>query len=337
MTSQILLLAAALALSTVATGLVRVLALRWGVLDIPNARSSHTRITPRGGGLAIVFVYLASVLVLASWGTIPGNYALALLGGLAIAVVGWIDDRRGLSPAKRAAVHASAAAWAVFWAGGLPEARLGALVLPLGALGAVLAVVGIVWTINLYNFMDGIDGLAGLQAVVVAGAGGLLLSAAGLGGLAMSAWLLGAASLGFLFWNWQPARIFMGDVASGMLGYTFAVIALFSENAGGVPLVGWAILLGVFITDATATLIRRLLQRKKWYEAHREHAFQRAVQHGFSHARVTLAVAAINGLLAAAVWQALRQPTALLPALCVSAVALTLIWAWCQSLAPKTP
>lgn len=316
------------------TGLTRRYALTKGMIDVPNARSSHTTPTPRGGGLAIACVVLAGAALLSAPGWIPPRLAWALCGGgLLIAAVGWIDDRRGLSPLSRATAHAVAAGWALAWLGGLPGLSYGPGRLYLGLPGSLLGLVALVWMINLYNFMDGIDGLAATEAVLAAGMAGLLLFAGGSPEAAALAWIVAAASAGFLVWNWAPAKIFMGDVASGLLGFVFGVLAVQTENQGTLPALIWFLLLGVFFVDTTATLLRRLMQGEKWYEAHRTHAFQRAVQSGLSHAQVTLSVAGLNLLLFALAAVAWQWPVMLLPAVATAVVGLLLLWRRCQGLA----
>lgn len=282
-----------------ATALVRRYALR-ALLDVPNERSSHTVPTPRGGGLAIGIVFLAAMAVLAAAGTLPVKLALAFIGGgAAVMIIGWLDDHRPLSARLRIVVHIVAGIWAVACVGGVPEFTVGRHVLSLGWLGHVLAVVGVVWMINLYNFMDGIDGLAAGEAVTVALVMAGLLWFVGAADLALVAGLFAAACGGFLWWNWQPAKIFLGDVGSGLLGYCFAVLVLASEKAGAVPLTVSLLLLAVFVLDATCTLIGRVVRGEKWYTAHRTHAYQRLTQNGFSHAQVTTAAMLVNVLLLA--------------------------------------
>jgi Fuc2NAc and GlcNAc transferase len=193
----------------------------------------------------------------------------------------------------RLLVHIVAAGWAVAQLGPLQAA---------GPVGSLLAGIGVVWAINLYNFMDGIDGLAAIEAITAAGAAAVLLAAGGHIGLALAAGLVAASALGFLPWNWPPARIFMGDVGSGLLGYLFGALALAGHNAGALSVAGWLALLGVFVFDATATLLRRLVAGERVSTAHRLHAYQRLVQSGWPHRRVTFGAAAANGFLAAAVW-----------------------------------
>jgi Fuc2NAc and GlcNAc transferase len=284
---------AALLTSALLTAQMRRLAVAHGVLDIPNERSSHGSATPRGGGLAIVVVATAAVLVLAAFGRVPRNLCMALVGGgIAVAVVGFLDDRFTVPARVRLAVHLLAAVWAVHWLGGLTVVRIGDHIAPLGWAGSALALLGIVWVLNLFNFMDGIDGIAASEALFVACAGALL-SAAG-SGVREAAGVFGGACAGFLIWNWPPAKIFLGDAGSGYLGYFIAVMALASARNSSVAIWVWLILGGVFFVDATVTLLRRWLRGERVYEAHRTHAYQWLARRWKSHAKVTLAVMAVN-------------------------------------------
>lgn len=313
MVSLVAVFAAAGVLAWVLTGRVRPWALRRGRMDVPNERSSHQVPTPRGGGLAIAFVVLAGLLAGTLTGRLPMNVGVALLGGgLMVAVVGWLDDCYSLLAKPRLLVHLAAALWTLGWLGGFPRLDVGVGSVALGVAGWVVAALGIVWAVNFYNFMDGIDGIAGGEAVVVGVAGAALLALAGAPDLAGVAVLVAGASLGFLRWNWAPARIFMGDVGSGMLGYLFAALAVASENRGAVPVLVWVLLLGVFVVDATVTLIRRARDGEAVFNAHRKHAYQRAVQAGWSHGRVSAAVVALGVGLGALGWLAMRHPPYLL-------------------------
>ena len=165
------------------TGRVRAYALARQLLDVPNVRSSHSTPTPRGGGVAIVVAVLLVLVAGVALKVIDSRLALALGGGgLLVAWVGWWDDHTGLRPQVRAAGHAVAALWALYWLGGYPTLRLGDFVVSLGPAGSLLALIGIVWAVNLFNFMDGIDGIAGVEAVTVGTGGALLLWAAGQSG-----------------------------------------------------------------------------------------------------------------------------------------------------------
>lgn len=309
------------------TGRIRRYGLRQGILDVPNERSSHSVPTPRGGGLAFVAVLSAALaLFLVQFPTLRNVWLALLTGALLVAAIGWWDDRRGLSGGVRFAVHTVSAVSSVALLGGMPVLDLGFARLWLGMGGAVLAVVGIVWAVNLYNFMDGIDGLAAGEAVVVGTMAGGLLALAGDWELAVASWTVAAAVGGFLAWNWPPARIFMGDVGSGFIGYVFAVLALAAEGRGSLPLLVWVILLGVFAVDATATLLRRILHREQIWLAHRTHAYQLAVQSGLSHRQVTVTAMGLDLVLGGVALLAWRWPAFMLPLLVLVTGMLLLLW-----------
>ena len=285
-------------ISAFLTWRIRNYAIKHHILDIPGNRSSHNIPTPRGGGLAISVCCLVAILFFGTYGILEKRVMWAFLGGgSAVAIVGWMDDRKSISPIWRFLVQFLAAAWVIFITKGLPAINIGIGIVSLEWFGSILAILGIVWMTNLYNFMDGIDGIAGMEAVMVGAIGGTLLAVSNSWGLAFVSWSVAAASLGFLFWNWPPAKIFMGDVGSGFLGFNFAVLLLASERSGNIPLLIWLLLLGVFIGDATFTLFRRLLKGEIIWEAHRSHFYQRAVQIGYSHTTVILVTASLNAIL----------------------------------------
>ncbi len=305
------------------------------LLDIPNERSSHSAPTPRGGGLAIAFTALGGIVIASMLQWINTSLAIALVGGGAlIATVGWVDDHRSLSALTRFAVQFFCAGWAMFWLGGLPALSIGSASLHLGPVGMVLGVIGIVWAINLYNFVDGIDGLAAGEAISTGVIGGLILLAMGQTGLATVSLLIAAANAGFLPLNWAPARLFMGDVGSGMLGYLFAVLAIASENSGAVPLLLWVLLLGAFVFDATVTLCRRIAHGERWYHAHHSHAYQRMVQAGRSHAQVSATILLINLILAILAIIAWLRPALFLMAIGAGTVLLSVIYLSVERIKP---
>lgn len=305
------------------------------LLDIPNERSSHSAPTPRGGGLAIAFTALGGIVIASMLHWIDTNLAIALVGGGAlIATVGWVDDHRSLSALARFAVQFFSAGWAMFWLGGLPALSIGSASLHLGPVGMVLGVIGIVWAINLYNFVDGIDGLAAGEAISTGVIGGLILLAMGQTGLATVSLLIAAANAGFLPLNWAPARLFMGDVGSGMLGYLFAVLAIASENSRAVPLLLWVLLLGAFVFDATVTLCRRIAHGERWYHAHHSHAYQRMVQAGRSHAQVSTTILLINLVLAILAIIAWLRPALFLMAIGAGTVLLSVIYLSVERIKP---
>lgn len=285
---------------------------RHGLMDLPNARSSHAVPVPRGGGVGIVLAFQSAVAWILVSCAIPGRLAWALIGGgLAIAIVGILDDRFRLPRWPRLAVHSLAAAWAVWCLDAIQPAQLSNNGELSGWVRRCAAFAALIWLTNLFNFMDGIDGLAGMEAVCVSGLGAVLLLRDGLPNEAQLSLMLSAASLGFLVWNWPPAKIFMGDVGSGFLGFTLGTLALSSSKTNPELIWPWMILLAAFIVDATVTLLRRIFSRARWYEAHCSHAYQHAAQICGSHARVTLAVAAMNiGWLFPLAWAAWRYPAA---------------------------
>ncbi len=295
--AEALIAISALAAAALLTGVIRTIAAGRGVLDVPNPRSSHGVPTPRGGGAAIVLVTTAGLLLLALRGTVRVDLACALAGGgLAVALVGLADDRRSLSAGTRLTVHFVAAVWALAWLGGLPPLQVGVHLISLGWAGYVLGALGIVWTLNLFNFMDGIDGIAASEAIFIALAGALLtlVVEGGITGVGFASLLLAAACGGFLLWNWPPARIFLGDVGSGYLGYMIVVLAVAAARDNPAALWVWLILGGAFFVDATTTLARRTLRNERVHEAHRSHSYQWLARRWGSHAKVTCAVLIVN-------------------------------------------
>jgi len=291
------LLAATLLLSWGLTAGVRHYALTRSLLDMPNARSSHSVPTPRGGGVAIVLAFLVALPVLALLGALEAPLMWALLGaGAWIAMLGFLDDHGHIAARWRLLGHFVGAAWVLFWLGGMPSIEVFGGHLDLGWIGYGLVAVGLVWLLNLYNFMDGIDGIASIEAICVCMGGALLYWLGGHTGMIWPLLLLALAVAGFFYWNFPPARIFMGDAGSGFLGMVLGILAL--QAAWTMPELFWAwlILLGVFVVDATATLLHRLLHGERIYEAHRSHAYQHAARRLGGHLPVTLAVAGINML-----------------------------------------
>lgn len=289
------------------TGLLRRYALSRSLMDIPNARSSHTVPTPRGGGVAIVLSFLLALPLLAQFQGSAWAPILALVGaGAWVAVVGFLDDHGHIAARWRLLSHFGAAIWALAWLGGLPPLHLFGSTLELGWIGDGLAAFYLVWLLNLYNFMDGIDGIAGVEAVTAAIAGALFYTLLGRPDLALLPLLLAAASAGFLCWNFPPAKIFMGDAGSGFLGLVLGILSVQAAWVAPQLLWSWLIMLAVFVVDATWTLMRRLLRGDKVYEAHRSHAYQYASRRMGRHLPVTLAVLGLNlvWLLPIALWVA---------------------------------
>lgn len=271
-------------------------AIAWMHLDVPNARSSHTVATPRGGGVAIAVSVLVGFLTLRTSGYLSPRVALGLCaGGSIVAIVGYLDDRRNVLPRWRLLGHFAAAALLVISFNGAPPLVGFHRVLAIGKFGDVLAALYLVWMLNLTNFMDGIDGIAGLEAITIcvpmALLGQIAVPAGALWGPPI---VLASGTLGFLLWNWPPAKIFMGDVGSGFLGFVLGALALDAGRRDGRLLWAWVIMSGVFVVDATVTLFRRVVGGKKFYEAHRSHAYQHEARRLGRHKPVTIAVGLIN-------------------------------------------
>lgn len=272
---------------------------RWSLrrkrLDIPNERSSHTTPTPRGGGLIIVLLGLTAytIYTLSFGGTFVWAY---VVGALLVAGISWLDDLYTVLFVWRFAVHVVAALLIIISVGYFRESYIpwnqATAANEIG--GIVLTFLWIVWLTNAYNFMDGIDGIAGLQTVIN-GIGwfitGILLDARSAGFLGGA---VAFAALGFLIQNWQPAKIFMGDVGSAFLGFTFAVLPLLLSREIGettetrlLPIIAVAFN-WLFVFDTIYTFIGRLLNRERFWEAHRGHLYQKFIIAGFSHQSVTI-------------------------------------------------
>ncbi len=289
-------------------GVYRRQALRWQLFDVPNARSSHTEPTPRGGGIGI---YLAMLVGVTAMGWSGSSSYLMIVAGILV-VTGALDDSYGLSVGLRLPLYTLACTlsiWLLLW--------------PLPLWLFISAVLYVLWILNLFNFMDGIDGIAASEAIFAAAAAGLLALYNG------ADWhyvqlclLLAAACAGFLYWNWSPARLFMGDAGSIAIGFLLAMLSLLGQASGALPLLCWLILLAVFIADATVTLLWRGATGQAVTQAHSLHLYQRLARHWSSHSRVVLLMLAYNLL-----W---LLPLALLALLWPT-------WAWVALAAAYTP
>lgn len=284
-------------LSFVTVYFLRRYAISQNLMDIPNFRSSHQVPTPRGGGVAIVLSFVVALIVVAFIGEMAWRDIFGILGGgILVAIIGFADDHGHVAARWRLLGHFVSATWLVFWLPSMPLLSIHGVAFDFGVIGSVFFVFMLVWLLNLYNFMDGIDGLASIEAVTICLGGALLYSLVHRVDLITIPILLSAAVGGFLVWNFPPAKIFMGDAGSGFLGVVLGGLALQAACVTPELLWGWLILLGIFIVDATFTLLRRLARGDKVYEAHRSHAYQHASRECGSHLPVTLAVLAINVL-----------------------------------------
>ena len=271
------------------------------LVQLPNHRSSHVQPTPNGGGLGIVVAgsFAGIALVLFSGWTL-GWFVLGI--SALLAAVGLLDDIQHLPARVRFGVQVAVCSGLLFWLGDLPKFTFSTeLEFELGGwiLSGLLLLAG-VWWINLFNFMDGIDGIAGAQAVFILLGGAVLSAWVNAEVMSSPVWMLMlcvvAATVGFLLLNWPPAKIFMGDVGSTWLAFMIFALALLSVQAGWLSYATWLVLAAVFVTDATVTLLTRLLRGERWYEAHRNHAYQKLARRWGGHRPVTLRAVAVNML-----------------------------------------
>ena len=283
---------ATVALSALLCGLYLLLARRWQLFDTPNSRSSHTLPTPHGGGAALITAFILGLLA-AGWLYGPWDSSLVLLALAAalLGLLGIIDDLRGLSVRVRLALYGLLCLLVALvllhpaWGSGLLY----------GGLAVALATLSILWFLNLYNFMDGIDGIAAIQAVLACVGAALLSGGVGSGSnYALFCLLLAASHLGFLLWNWPPARLFMGDAGSVSTGFLLAALALLGAVQGQLNAGCWLVFLAVFITDTSCTLLWRMGTGQRFTRPHRLHAYQRLSRRWGSHLRVDLVLVAIN-------------------------------------------
>lgn len=304
-------------LTAAGTWVARGYALSRRLIDTPGERRSHTVATPRGGGIAIVLAVLVAALAL-SLRFPPQAMLLRLFaaGFALVALVGWIDDHRATSPWLRLAVHALAAAvLAVGVALAHGDPRL-----------AAAAFVAAVVLTNVWNFMDGIDGIAASQALLVAAV--LAWATGGAWGWLGAA--LAAACAGFLPFNFPRARIFLGDVGSGAIGFGLAALGVMPVATAALDGILLLLPLSAFLVDAGLTLLRRILRRERWWTAHAQHAYQIWARRA-GHVRVTLAYAGWT-VIGTALAMALRTEPFIVIASSVAAwyTCAALVWLWVQ-------
>jgi UDP-N-acetylmuramyl pentapeptide phosphotransferase/UDP-N-acetylglucosamine-1-phosphate transferase len=292
---MLLILAPAFVAFVVSVALAPML-IEWGrkrrVLDIPNERSSHKAPTPRTGGVGIVAGVVAGVAVCAAFGDgAPDTPQLLLMVALlAGATVGFLDDLMDLPTAVRMLLYLVCAVWLASCGASVHEIEVPGLPpVGIGAIGGlVFSALFIAWWANLFNFMDGIDGIAGGAATVTMGALAFVFLKSGdafFGSVALAG---AAASIGFLAFNFPPARVFMGDVGSVFLGLTAGALSLAAVRQGLLSLPASVLLMFPFAFDATFTLVRRIVMRERFWQAHRSHVYQQMCDLGFSHKAVTL-------------------------------------------------
>lgn len=306
---------------------VRRWTLRHGLLDTPGARSSHHVPTPTSGGIGIVLAVVGALAVIAAGDLTPVRpAAIIACAGLVMALIGLIDDARGLGAGLRLILQAAAASFVLLLIGHVPAIAFpGAGAIELGWLGAPLTLIWIVGMTNVFNFMDGIDGLAGSQAVIA----GIVLAVAGASTgdalLCGAGTAIAAASAGFLLHNWPPARIFMGDAGSAFLGFLLGVLPAYASADPRVPAAA-VLALWPFIFDAAFTLGRRLLRGENVFEAHRSHLYQRLTIAGYTHRQVTVRYAGLAAAGSAAALALMLRPA--LAWWLAAAIPFAAVWLW---------
>lgn len=283
-----------LLLSAALCGAYLLLARRWQILDRPNERSSHQMPTPHGGGVPLLLAFAAGLAISGNWST---PYLLLAGVALVLMLVGIVDDLRGLSVRLRFAAY------------GLCSLLVAELLLQSASTAAPWLLIGfwalvLLWSLNLYNFMDGIDGIAAIQCILACGCAALLVwQRGGDSDYMLFCLLLAAAHIGFLFWNWPPARLFMGDGGSVPTGFLLAGLALLGAVQGVLNPLCWLVLLAPFVADASGTLLWRMATGQPFTRPHRLHAYQRLSRHWGSHVAVDLLLLALNALwLAPLAW-----------------------------------
>ena len=281
-------------LSLLFTGYMRHYALKKNIIDNPNERSSHSIPTPRGGGVAVVISYLLALGLLIYSNDISVHIGVTVIAaGFIIALLGFLDDHGHINSMLRLAIHFMVAIGVVISLGGFAEVAI-LNGIQLGFFANIIAVLFLVWLLNLYNFMDGINGIASIEVITSTVSMAIIYWVLNHIVDEKSLILLAACAFGFLLWNFPKAKIFMGDACSGFLGLILGIFALIALKVDIALFCAWLICLGVFIVDATFTLIRRVVTGHKMYDAHRSHTYQILSRHFNSHTPVTLAVAAIN-------------------------------------------
>lgn len=252
-----------------------------------NERSSHTVPTPHGGGIAIAVTWFIGLVYLYFSNQIESNLYYALLVGVIISVISFFDDIYELSPKLRLIVQAMVSILGLYFLGGFDTITLGIFDITFSIFTNIFAFFMIIWFINLTNFIDGINGYVGSEFVFLGLAGLLIFGDAHFIVLAVSVF-------GFLYWNFNKAKIFMGDVGSTLLGYNIAIFTIYYSNIESSNFWIFITLFGVFWFDATLTLIRRKLNKEKLSQAHKKHAYQRLTQSGWSHFKVTNYMIGLN-------------------------------------------
>ncbi|MEI8054799.1 MAG: glycosyltransferase family 4 protein [bacterium] len=321
--------------SYVFVGIFRSYAIKKNLLDHPNSRSSHLIPVPRGGGVVFPVLWTVFLLILYFLGFVKASYLSIFLPPVfLICFISFIDDKYQLAARWRFLAQLGAAIYSLIAVGGFSSIDLGVVTIYWAWFGYIFMVLALLWSTNLYNFMDGIDGIAAIEALFVFGFGGYFIWCAGGFALAYVIWGIASIVAGFLMWNKPPAKIFMGDVGSTLLGFLVVLFGLVGEIWYRVPFLLWVILYGVFLFDATVTLFRRAKHGEIWYQAHRLHAYQRLQLQRWSHGKVVIGVIAINVILAGFAILAFYFPQYILISLVMAIITLSMGYIFIEKLQP---
>ena len=288
------------------------MATKTGIMANPNFRTLHEAPIPSSGGVVFAFIFVMGVFLLWILDLLSDNLLIILgIGGCAATLLGFLDDKNNIKATKKIAMQIFLSGFALFYLDGGPLLNID-LIPSLVAIP--LSILFLVWVINAYNFMDGIDGMAASGAIFSSGAIVLTMALTNeFSEVTILLLLLAVSVLAFMVFNWPPAKIFMGDSGSVFLGYIFGVLILFTTMHNEVSIWTWIIVFGYFIADTTVTQIARLILVKKWYLAHRSHAYQNLARITGSHLKVTGGVVLYNlvWVLPLTLWSALSPEIAL--------------------------
>ncbi len=286
-------------LTVLLTGWFRNLSIENHWLDKPTHRGSHHQAVPHIGGVAMMVTLCLTIIVLTISGNMSGVDSIVWLAiVLMLGIVGFIDDIRNLSKRLRLVAQIIVAVIAIWYFGGINTLNIGPINLEFSGFSYVLGFIWVVGFINMYNFMDGINGIAGCQALIA--------------GLILAVWLyhlqqqgesllflaVAATACGFLYWNFSPAKVFMGDSGSTMLGGMFAVISLQLHNESNLSIIFPVLLFAWFLADTSITFLKRMLRGEKVWEAHRQHFYQLLAPNPEDHTKVTGIISLISLIIA---------------------------------------
>jgi Fuc2NAc and GlcNAc transferase len=301
------------------------IAIQFNFFDVPNERSAHATPKPRGAGIIFAGLWFIALLVLFYLDYLNAlAFSVLFFPSLIVTATGFIDDLKNLSIKIRFLAYLVASVLAVgllFFHSAISFFEIAV---------SVFCIFFITWSINLYNFMDGSDGLAAMEGVFILAVGALLFFHAQAPGIALGCLMLMAALMGFLIFNWPPAKLFMGDGGSAFLGCVIACMMIMGKRMYGIPVTSWIIVYGFFLYDATVTLLRRMMRGENWRQSHCAHAYQRLIQSGWTHLQVLLYISAINFILALLAMAVLVYPTQEVLLLAVAVVLLSINYAFVE-------